>query len=245
MEESLSEYEQLRARNIRRNEDVMSALGLFDSDVANHRTRHTKRDRAEPTEPTEPTRRSTRLRGERAPGADEQRQEAAAEALNDAHAAEGASHPRPAGRRGLETRLGPTSYAHALRRYRDMTETALRGRTNRIENAAGGSAIVKLRMFARVCYLEEAFDLAAGATAALKRLIVKLGDDGGDDEDDESDEDDVEEEEEEEEEANDDDDDDDDEGDDDDDDDDGPSPASRIAKIARLPSRFPRKAKGA
>lgn len=189
MSAELSEYEQLRERNIARNRAVMQALGLFDNDIALHKanagaaTTKTKapKKRKAPAEPREGARRSKRVQGQTpdgdampeptatAPRCDDQVDGLHAKA-RDEHNARWAGHQQRA------TIVGTASYAHTLMRVRTMSEDALWRRMKTIEKAKGQHAVTKMRLFARVCFLEELFELADACSEALKRLIDVLGD---------------------------------------------------------------------
>lgn len=69
-----------------------------------------------------------------------------------------------------------------------MSESGLAARIKAIERAKGQHAVVKMRLFARVLFLEEYEWLAHDATEALQRLIAVLGDVVSDDEEPEADE---------------------------------------------------------
>ena len=80
---------------------------------------------------------------------------------------------------GIQERVsvvGTASYQHTLMRVRTMGEDALSRRRNAIERAKGKHAVVKMRLFARVLFLEGNEGLADDAAAALARLIDELGD---------------------------------------------------------------------
>jgi hypothetical protein len=57
-----------------------------------------------------------------------------------------------------------------------MSEKALGTRVKVIERAKGQHAVVKMRLFARVLFLEGYESLAEDAAAALERLVSVLGD---------------------------------------------------------------------
>jgi hypothetical protein len=63
-----------------------------------------------------------------------------------------------------------------------MSESGLAARIKAIERAKGQHAVVKMRLFARVLFLEEYEWLAHDATEALQRLVAVLGDVVSDDE---------------------------------------------------------------
>ena len=61
-------------------------------------------------------------------------------------------------------------------RVRTMSLSALSNRIKAIERAKGKHAVVKMRLFARVLFLEGNEGLADDAAAALARLVEELGD---------------------------------------------------------------------
>ena len=63
-----------------------------------------------------------------------------------------------------------------------MSEKGLAARIKAVERAKGQHAVVKMRLFARVLFLEQYEELAHDATEALQRLIAVLGDVVSDDE---------------------------------------------------------------
>ncbi len=63
-----------------------------------------------------------------------------------------------------------------------MSEGALLNRVKAIERAKGKHAVVKMRLFARVAFLEGYEAVADAATDALQRLVDLLGDVASDDE---------------------------------------------------------------
>ena len=78
--------------------------------------------------------------------------------------------------RNHTTGVGTASYAHTLMRVRSMSEDALWTRMTKIEKAKGRHAVTKMRLFARVAYLERLYDLADACKDALERLVDALGD---------------------------------------------------------------------
>jgi hypothetical protein len=74
-----------------------------------------------------------------------------------------------------------------LMRVRTMSDSGLANRIKAIERAKGKHAVVKMRLFARVLFLEGNESLADDATAALRRLIEELGDPDEDDNDNDND----------------------------------------------------------
>ena len=107
---------------------------------------------------------------------------------------------RHAGAQKRASVVGTASYRHTLMRcaleltlhtshvtdtcdsVRTMSEAGLAARIKAIERAKGQHAVVKMRLFARVLFLEQYEELAHDATEALQRLIAVLGDVVSDDE---------------------------------------------------------------
>ena len=145
----LSEYEELREKNIARNREVMKALGLdqfdFDAHAANGKTgKISKSETKKPAPkrkrdggtalPTHPARRSSRVAGLAPPRSDEVngdpdetnasgRPDRASVDLRgsaEEHALAEAEHLRWAGRQGKVTIVGTASYQHTLMRVRTM-----------------------------------------------------------------------------------------------------------------------------
>jgi len=83
---------------------------------------------------------------------------------------------RHAGRQERASIVGTASYQHTLMRVRTMGGEALGRRINAIERAKGKHAVIKMRLFARVLFLEGLEFLAGEAAEALERLIAELGD---------------------------------------------------------------------
>lgn len=201
----LSEYEVLRQQNIARNIEVMKALGLDASDFTAHRQQSSNKDAKQSAEKKKPKvvnkrkfeteekgveRRSSRIMGQpvdlqmlddgfaddRVITQPKRRTEADLRGSKSDHDLAEAEHLRWAGRQGKVTIVGTASYKHTLMRVRTMSEARLITRIKVIERAAGQHAVVKMRLFARVLCLEGYDDIAASATEALSRLIIKLGD---------------------------------------------------------------------
>jgi len=140
--EPLSEYEQLRARNIERNKQVMLALGIDDTDLVLHAAHNasggkkkaaSKRKLEENnTARPSPTRRSSRTRGQpvrlselcvSGEGEGESREEESSRSPAplrgseiDHALAEAEHNERWAGRQGKATIIGTASYQHTLMR---------------------------------------------------------------------------------------------------------------------------------
>ena len=94
---------------------------------------------------------------------------------------------RNAGNQARVSVVGTASYQHTLMRVRTMSDSGLANRIKAIERAKGKHAVVKMRLFARVLFLEGNESLADDATAALRRLIEELGDPDEDDNENEND----------------------------------------------------------
>ncbi|EEH53877.1 uncharacterized protein MICPUCDRAFT_69985 [Micromonas pusilla CCMP1545] len=94
----------------------------------------------------------------------------------DHEAEEEAFRLRWAGRQARVSIVGTASYQHTLMRVRTMDEGGLRRRVKAIERAKGKHAVVKMRLFARVLFLEGHDALSEDAAASLSRLIAELGD---------------------------------------------------------------------
>jgi hypothetical protein len=138
--EPLSDYEQLRARNIERNKQVMLALGIDDTDLVLHAAHNANggKKKAAPKRKLEdsdaprpsPTRRSSRTRGEPVrlleldvSGEAESREECSSRTQAplrgsevDHALAEAEHNERWAGRQGKATIVGTASYQHTLMR---------------------------------------------------------------------------------------------------------------------------------
>jgi len=97
-----------------------------------------------------------------------------ARALHDVASRAYASRHR--GKQQRATIVGTASYQHTLMRARTMSDDALLRRIRAIERAKGKHAVSKMRLFARVLFLEGKEWLAEDAADALGRLITELGD---------------------------------------------------------------------
>lgn len=130
------------------------------------------------------TRRSRRLAGMNGDesaaatqGDDSERRRGFAVELDGAHEAEAEAYRlRNAGRQERVSVVGTASYQHTLMRVRTMGEEALARRVKAIERAKGKHAVVKMRLFARVLFLEGHEGLSVEATESLERLVEELGD---------------------------------------------------------------------
>ena len=123
-------------------------------------------------------RRSSRRRVEKSPVVDvdveEEEEEARDDAAHETAAREYAS--RHAGKQARAAIVGTNSYQHTLMRVRTMDDNALKRRVETIERAKGKHCVTKMRLFARVLYLEGKAELAGEAAESLERLIDALGD---------------------------------------------------------------------
>ena len=97
--------------------------------------------------------------------------------IDEVHERDAAAYAlRNAGCQARVSVVGTASYQHTLMRVRTMSLSALSNRIKAIERAKGKHAVVKMRLFARVLFLEGNEGLADDAAAALARLIDELGD---------------------------------------------------------------------
>ena len=97
--------------------------------------------------------------------------------IDERHERDAAAYAlRNAGCQARVSVVGTASYQHTLMRVRTMTDPALANRIKAIERAKGKHAVVKMRLFARVLFLEGSEGLADDAAAALARLVEELGD---------------------------------------------------------------------
>ena len=97
--------------------------------------------------------------------------------VDGAHEAEAEAYRlRNAGIQERVSVVGTASYQHTLMRVRTMDEAGLARRIKAIERAKGKHAVVKMRLFARVLFLEGYEALADDATESLERLVEELGD---------------------------------------------------------------------
>ena len=97
--------------------------------------------------------------------------------VNGEHEAEAEAYRlRNAGIQERVSVVGTASYQHTLMRVRTMSEPALGNRVKAIERAKGKHAVVKMKLFARVLFLEGHEELSTTATESLERLVAELGD---------------------------------------------------------------------
>ena len=151
MSEALCDYEKQRLENIKRNQAVLEALGLVQSDAIKHdelrNAPKAKKQKADPNGPEAQraaVRRSMRLAGVPADDND-----AEADALSSgAISAERGDHTQARADYDLYSQrwcqkqagvtvVGTASYSHTLMRVMTMSETGLANRINAIERACG------------------------------------------------------------------------------------------------------------
>ena len=75
-----------------------------------------------------------------------------------------------------QTIVGTASYQHTLMRVRTMTEPKLRNRMHAISRAKGQHCVTKMRLFARILFLEGYEEFAEECAEELSELIGILGD---------------------------------------------------------------------
>ena len=75
-----------------------------------------------------------------------------------------------------QTIVGTASYQHTLMRVRTMTEPKLRNRMHAISRAKGQHCVTKMRLFARILFLEGYEELAEECAEELSELIGIIGD---------------------------------------------------------------------
>lgn len=192
--QELSEYEKQRLENIRRNQQVLAALGLVSSDAELHNDLRKGEPKAKRQKAAAPgsdeearaaVRRSHRLAGRPAEGAHEgsalvdhpsrswQDISGEHEAAREEYEASWAK--RWSGKQSAATVVGTASYAHTLMRVMTMSDAGLANRIKAIERACGQHAVAKMKLFATILALEGYVELAEDAAAAHERLVLKLG----------------------------------------------------------------------
>ena len=190
-------YERERDERVRRNEAVMRRLGLHSFDVRAHHFSNTKekKKRKKRQKPTTVggggTRRTRRTvaRGrdedddvndekeEEEEEEEEEREEVRDEEKERKHCvAEREFVLRHKNKQKTRTIVGTASYQHTLMRVRTMTEPKLRNRMKAISRAKGQHCVTKMRLFARILFLEGYEELAEECAEELKQLIDILGD---------------------------------------------------------------------
>lgn len=195
-----SAYEIAREANIRKNNDVLKALGigLNDEDVVGEGSRHNvfaeekrrrrRRERKE-TETKESDRKKRRVtvkvvrrRSRRIANLPTEfesvstvaESSSVAERRTKANTPDQLEKYRRLMAKHAEAgiKLPPNAtYKHTVHRVTSMSEKALDRRIRVIENAQGKYAVLKMRMFAEVLILEGYDELAKKAEAALGRLL--------------------------------------------------------------------------
>ena len=172
--EALSDYENLRARNVQRNDDRLRALGLLsvqeeeESNALAWKQTHTvddknkKRKRPTPAA-TSPSRISLRLQGKQPNGTeiirdDHDNKTSTSGTLEEEREAHVLECRQVRMRLALEyavmtdaeqkaTKENPTAtYEHTAMRIRTMTEKGLKNRVKAIERAAGKHSVIKMAM---------------------------------------------------------------------------------------------------
>ena len=199
--DELVPYERARERNIARNREIMLALGLTKHDACMHaeasgsgrdgtkkmkslKTVGANEDKKHIADASTRVRRSTRARNVVKVDVKEERVDVAEEDADadesnaELHRAAAEAHAaRNAGRQGRAALVGTASYQHTLMRVRTMRdEDKLRRRMKTIESARGKHAVTKMRLFARVLFLEGYERLAGECVESLEFLISELGD---------------------------------------------------------------------
>ena len=190
-------YERERDERVRRNEAVMRRLGLHSFDVRAHHFSNTKekKKRKKRQKPTTVggggTRRTRRTvaRGrdedddvndekeEEEEEDEEEEEEVRDEEKERKHCvAEREFVFRHKNKQKTRTIVGTASYQHTLMRVRTMTEPKLRNRMKAISRAKGQHCVTKMRLFARILFLEGYEELAEECAEELKQLIDILGD---------------------------------------------------------------------
>jgi hypothetical protein len=196
--DGLCDYERQRLENIARNQRVLEALGLVQSDAALHHeirgrgegnaAKRRKEDPNSAEAARAAVRRSQRLAGlpvdgsVESPSAPESgNSPAALSAEHDAARAEYETWTQRWCRKQQGTTLvGTASYSHTLMRVMTMSESGLANRVKAIERACGQHAVAKMKLFATVLALEGYVDLAEDASSAYERLRDKLGEPAAD-----------------------------------------------------------------
>ena len=184
-------YERERDERVRRNEAVMRRLGLHSFDVRAHHFSNTKekkkrKKRQKPTTVggggTRRTRRTVaRSRDEDDDVNDEKEEEEEEEEVRDEEkerkhcVAEREFVFRHKNKQKTRTIVGTASYQHTLMRVRTMTEPKLRNRMKAISRAKGQHCVTKMRLFARILFLE-GYEELMKSREELKQLIDILGD---------------------------------------------------------------------
>jgi hypothetical protein len=94
--------------------------------------------------------------------------------LDHLHAVEAEHYDtRHAGAQRRASVVGTASYRHTLMRVRTMGEDALARRITAIERAKGKFAVIKMRLFARVLFLEARAASCHQALVAIATSVAK------------------------------------------------------------------------
>jgi len=184
-------YEVARENRLRRNREMLQAIGLTDTvqsieAVAGESSEEgSKRKQVrKPRERLEATRRSKRVQGlspegqpvhhseDEEVGGDDDAEEsddnklmrAKIERLKALHEERNTAYKNPT-----------ATYEHTWMRVRTMSDKALARRISVIEKALGQHCVVKMRMFAEVLLLAHKDELAKQASEALERLLALVG----------------------------------------------------------------------
>jgi hypothetical protein len=203
---SLTEYEKERNARVMRNERLMQSLGLSSFDVHMHafkkggekdddgtkkKKRKAEQEMVRKTKNTTTNnnkpvalRSSSRLRGEKATTTilndddNEEEELMIDEEIERKHliAEKAFLSLRNKSKQKKQTIVGTASYQHTLMRVRTMTEPKLRNRMKAISRAKGQHCVTKMRLFARILFLEGYEELAEECAEELKELIEILGD---------------------------------------------------------------------
>ena len=201
----LTEYEKERNARVMRNERLMQSLGLSSFDVHMHafkkggekddgtkkKKRKAEQEMVRKTKNTTTNnnkpvalRSSSRLRGEKATTTilndddNEEEELMIDEEIERKHliAEKAFLSLRNKSKQKKQTIVGTASYQHTLMRVRTMTEPKLRNRMKAISRAKGQHCVTKMRLFARILFLEGYEELAEECAEELKELIEILGD---------------------------------------------------------------------
>ena len=188
-------YERERDERVRRNEAVMRRLGLHSFDVRAHHFSNNKKEKKKRKKLQKPTltvggvgtRRTKRTcaRGrdedddvnDEKEEEEEEEEEVRDEEKERKHCvAEREFVLNTKNKQKTRTIVGTASYQHTLMRVRTMTEPKLRNRMKAISRAKGQHCVTKMRLFARILFLEGYEELAEECAEELKQLIDILGD---------------------------------------------------------------------
>mmetsp|Transcript_822 Transcript_822/g.1006 ORF Transcript_822/g.1006 Transcript_822/m.1006 type:complete len:196 (+) Transcript_822:145-732(+) len=184
-----SAYEVAREKNIRKNREILLALGLVPNYASKEKLENgvevkpKKKALKRKAETAIPTRRSRRLKNEPPENQSLKVENVSTgkensdmfeitndeiirmkiERLKRFHEESGTSYRNPT-----------ATYDHTWMRVRTMSDKALSRRVRAIERACGQHCIVKMRMFGEVLILAGKDNIAKEATASLDRLLKLL-----------------------------------------------------------------------